>query len=88
MNESIHRASPVHSQLEYITTGLALYKNILLPAVHRASPVYSQMGYIGTGLVYTVTHSTGGTILLCKLLVQSSETKLTLILTLINPTKP
>jgi len=48
MNESIHRASPVHSQQEYIATGLALYKNILLPAIHRASPVYSQMGYIGT----------------------------------------
>ena len=29
MNESIHRASPVHSQQEYIDTGLALYKNNL-----------------------------------------------------------
>jgi len=71
-NESIHRASPVHSQQECIATGLALYKNILLPAIHRASPVYSQMAYIGTGLVYTVTHSTDGTILLSKLLLQSS----------------
>ena len=35
---------------EYIATGLALYKNILLPAIHKASPVYSQMAYIGTGL--------------------------------------
>jgi len=40
----------VHSQQEYIATGLALCKNILLPAIHKASPVYSQMGYIGTGL--------------------------------------
>jgi len=72
MNESIHRASPVHSQQKYIATGLTLYKNILLPAIHKASPVYSQMGYIGTGLVNTVTHSTDGTILLPKLLVQSN----------------
>jgi len=49
-NEAIHRASPVHSQQEYIATGLALSKNICSPAIHRASPVYSQMGYIGTGL--------------------------------------
>ena len=35
MNESIHRASPMHSQQEYIATGLVLYKNILLPAIHR-----------------------------------------------------
>jgi len=56
----------------YIGTGLALYKNILLPAIHRASPVYSQIEYIGTGLVYTVTHSTDGAILLSKVLVQSN----------------
>jgi len=62
----------VHSQQEYTATGLALYKNILLLAIHKASPVYCQMGYIGTGLVYTVTHSTDGTILLSKLLVQSN----------------
>jgi len=86
MNEAIHWASPVHSQQEYIATGLALSKNIRLPAVHKASPVYSQMGYIGTGLdlcivkcgilatglVYTVTHSTDGATLLSKLLVQSN----------------
>ena len=72
-NESVHRASPVHSQQQYIATGLALYKNILLPAIHWASPVYSQMGYIGTGLVYTKSHSTtDGAILLSKLLVQSN----------------
>jgi len=46
-NEAIHRASPVHSQQEHITTGLALCKDIRSPAIHRASPVYSQMGYIG-----------------------------------------
>jgi len=40
----------VHSKQEYIATGLALYKNILLPAIHRASLVYSQMRYTGTGL--------------------------------------
>ena len=40
----------MHSQQKYTATGLALYKNILLPAIHRASPVYSQMEYIGTGL--------------------------------------
>jgi len=59
----------VHSQQEYIATGLALYKNILLPAIHRASPI--KWG-IGTGLVCTVTHSTDGAILLSKLLVQSN----------------
>jgi len=63
----------LHSQQEYIATGLTLYKNILLPAIHKASPVYSQMAYIATGLVYTVTHSTDGAILLSKLLVQSNE---------------
>ena len=80
----------MYSQQEYIATGLALYKNILLPAIHRASPLYSQMAYIGTGLVYAETDSTDGAILLSKLLLQSNETKLTLILTLtlINPTKP
>jgi len=36
----------VHSQQEYIATGLALYKNILSPAIHRASPVYSQMVFL------------------------------------------
>jgi len=46
-NEAIHRASPVHSQQQYIATGLALCKNIHSLAIHRASPVYSQMGYIG-----------------------------------------
>ena len=47
--------------MEYIGTGLALYKNILLPIIHKLyTPVYSQIGYIGTGLVYTVTHSTDG----------------------------
>jgi len=44
-NEAIHRASPVHSQQEYIATGLALSKNIRSPAIHGASPVYSQMRY-------------------------------------------
>jgi len=39
---AIHRASPVYSQMGYIWTGLALYKNILYknilsPAIHRAS---------------------------------------------------
>jgi len=72
MNKAIHRASPLYSQMGYIGTGLALYKNILSLAIHRASPVYSQMQYIGTGLVYTVTHSTDGATLLSKLLVQSN----------------
>jgi len=58
MNEAIHRASPVHSQQEYIATGLALPKNIRSPAIHRASPVYSQMGYIGTGLALCKNRST------------------------------
>jgi len=59
MNEAIHRASPVYSQMGYIGTGLALCqlyrirlytglalcKNIRSPAIHRASPVYSRCAY-------------------------------------------
>ena len=45
------------------------------------------MAYIGTGLVYTVTHSTDGAILLSKLLVQSNETKLTLIRLPVNSSR-
>jgi len=48
LNEAIHRASPVYSQMGYIGTGLALCVPIIPHlTIHRASPVqkYTFTGY-------------------------------------------